>query len=108
VLVSVEGSPWTSPPVVVAARLRDRLMGVRPAPFGWGVLLRGSHVHGRGLLESLVVVPIGRDGRCGAAQRLDARRALHVPGAYAMLELPAETQLPLPGWRLRYRPILGS
>ena len=93
VWLGVEAGGWRSPPTFVATRLRIRLRGLRPAPFGWCLLLGGATVHGRGLAAPILVVGVSRGGCVGSAVELAPGGVVRIPGASAVLELPREQSL---------------
>ena len=68
----------------------ERRAGWRPLALGWGLLLGGAAVHGRGMAEPLAVVGIDAAGS-GDGQRQPRSRVggCELAGAAAVLELPA-------------------
>lgn len=98
---------WSSPPLVVASRMRRRLLGLRPWSLGHGMLIAGAAVHGRGMAEPLGVVGLDRSGRVVATRRLVPGAALLLDGAALVVELPGAHPLPEVGVRLVARPMLA-
>jgi hypothetical protein len=96
---------WVSPPVLVARRFADRLFGLRPAPFGWGLMLRARRVHGIGMVTDLHVVSIDAGAVVGV-ECLVVGGTISVP-AGIVVELPSVTVPPRVGAALEVRPMLG-
>lgn len=94
-------SGFIVPDVEVATGFRRRwrgLMGRAPRP----LLLATSSVHGFWLSHPLWVVAISADLEVMRGELLRPWRVLTVPGAAWILELPAESQLPVEGEGLTF------
>lgn len=74
-------------------------------PLGWGLLIGGCSVHGRGLCTPLAVVGIDRDGVVIGAVVLPPGGLVTVAGAAAILELPVSVAVPDPGAVLAWAPL---
>jgi len=84
------GQPWASGPVLVATGYRQRLLGLRPWPTGFGLLLAGAAVHGHGMAETVRVIGIDATGtvldrRAGAAFVVELPLHIAPPPSGAML-----------------------
>jgi hypothetical protein len=97
---------WSSGPVAEATSFWSRWRGVRGAPRGVGVLIRGWSVHGVGLKESLHVVALDRQDRVLMVGRLDPGRMVSCWGAARMLELTISSATPPIGTSLLRLPIV--
>lgn len=64
------------------------------------MLLAGSSVHGRGMVEPLALVGIDHNGVVVSVRALAPGDVARLPGAKFTVELPATVQLPEPGWSL--------
>lgn len=90
-------------PVGVAVTFRERLRGLRPAPPGRGLLLRGASVHGRGMIEPLTAVFLDAFGTVLAVRCLQPGGLVRHPAAAWTLELPVSIPPPSVGARLEPR-----
>jgi hypothetical protein len=108
VVLGTRDGAWSSPPIVVADTLWQRLVGLRPWSLGHGLMIGGAAVHGIGMAEPLGVVSLDRSGRVVAARRLAPGAALRLQGAIVTVELPGAHPLPEVGVRLVARPMLGG
>ena len=68
------------------------------------MLLAGSSVHGRGMVEPLAVVGIDARGVVVSTRTLPVGGMARLDGAHFALELPVEAPLPEAGWRLDVEP----
>lgn len=89
--------------VGVAVTFRERLRGLRPAPPGRGLLLRGASVHGRGMIEPLTAIFLDASGSVLAVCRLHPGGFVRHPAATWTLELPVSISPPPVGARLEPR-----
>lgn len=87
-------------PVLVAVTIRRRLQGLLPAPNGRGLLLRSASVHGRGMVEPLMIVFLDAAGAVLEVRRLEPGGLIRHRGATWTLELPVSTPPPSVGARL--------
>jgi hypothetical protein len=107
VMLGTRDGGWSSPPLVLAGSMRQRLVGLRPWSLGHGLIVAGATVHGIGMVEPLGVVALDRAGRVVAARLLAPGAALHLEGAAVTIEVPGGHPLPQVGVRLVARPMLG-
>ena len=102
--VRLSGDGWAHAPVLVARSPGERRAGLRPLALGWGLLLGGAAVHGRGMAEPLTVVGIDAAGTVTATTTLLPGRWVRLRDAAALLELPADVGPPLAGTVLGWAP----
>ena len=103
----VSAAGWSHAPVMAASGLRHRRSGLCPLALGWGLLLAGRSVHGRGMAEPLTVVGLDAAGAVIGSTPLAPGGRVTFPGAVAVLELPAGVAVPDPGTALVWRPVVG-
>lgn len=103
--VVLRATGWTHRPVAVASTWRTRRAGLAPLPLGWGLLIAGRSVHGRGLCAPLAVVGIDPAGVVIGAVTLRPGSLVKVAGAAAILELPVSVAIPDPGAVLAWAPL---
>jgi hypothetical protein len=77
--------------------MRQRWNGLGALPLGWGLLVAGRSVHGRGMCEAVTVVGLDGGGGVTGATRLVAGGRVTMAGAVAVLELPADVTAPEEG-----------
>lgn len=92
---------WRSPPVAIAVTLRQRLLGIRHGR-GCALVMRGSRVHGRGIMNTIMVTGIDDHGVALATLPLEPGRHARLPGAAWVLELPVGQCEPPEGAQLRW------
>lgn len=93
-MIELRGAGWASPPLRLARTWRDRLIGLRPRPGPFGLVLRTGSVHGFGLRTPVAYIAVSDDGvvvRCG---RLMPRRLVTCRRAMFIIELPGSLALP--------------
>ncbi|MBA2337192.1 MAG: hypothetical protein H0V96_05440 [Acidimicrobiia bacterium] len=103
--VVVRSGEWAHRPVAVAATWRTRRTGLAPLPLGWGLLMGGCSVHGRGMCTALTVVGVDAAGVVIGAAVLRPGGLVRMAGAAAILELPVSMAFPDPGAVLAWAPL---
>ena len=91
---------WSSGPVVILTRHRDRRIGLRPLPGPFGALLEARSIHTFGMHAPIGVVALDKKGLVIRAAVVPPRRVLFAPTARWLLET-ASTDLPNKGVRLK-------
>ena len=107
-MVELTGPGRASGRVRVARTPGERWRGLRPRPQGWGLLLAGCSVHGRGMRVPLRVASLDAAGRVRRVAWLRPGGLFFDPGAWWVLELPAGRPGPPVGMALRVRGRMGS
>lgn len=102
--VTLVSPRWRRSAVVVAAGTTARWRGLRPAPSGRALLVKGSSVHGFGMREPLWVAALDRSGCVIDTNVLLPGRILLERRAAWLLELPVIEDPPPVGARLRVLP----
>ncbi len=105
--LTVSAPGWSHGPVLAAAAMRHRRTGLRPLALGWGLLIAGGSVHGRGMAEPLAVVGLDAAGTVVGSSRLVPGGRVKMAGAVAILELPAGVTVPQPGTVLTWAAVGG-
>lgn len=96
-LIDPDGG-WTVHGVALLTNFLQRLQGVRAGADR--ILMRASHVHGRGLGLPMQVVGLDTTGCVIGTERLPPGRFLRIPGAMWVLEIADSDPQPAPGARL--------
>ena len=91
-------SGWTTANVTLPSSCLERLRGVKVGTRR--VLLRGGHVHGRGLDDPLLVIGLDSEGRVIDTVLVPPGCFLRLRGATWVLELPDGYPHPVSGARL--------
>ena len=105
--LTVSAPGWSHGPVLAAVAMRHRRTGLRPLALGWGLLIAGRSVHGRGMAEPLAVVGLDAAGTVVGSSRLVPGGRVEMAGAVAVLELPAGVTVPQPGTVLTWAAVGG-
>ena len=88
------GTRVVARPGAGSRRHETRRTGLRPLALGWGLLIAGGSVHGRGMAEPLAVVGLDAAGAVVGSSRLVPGGRVKMAGAVAILELPAGVTVP--------------
>ena len=84
-LLTVSAPGWSHRPVLAAVAMSHRRQGLRPLAMGWGLLVAGRSVHGRGMAEPLTVVGLdaggGVTGSAGSFRAGGSRWPLRLPSS---------------------------
>jgi hypothetical protein len=107
-LLTVSAPGWSHGPVLAATTMRQRWIGLGPLPLGWGLLVAGRSVHGRGMREALTVVGLDAGGAVTGAIRLVPGGRVTMAGAVAILELPVGVTVPDTGRVLTWEAVGSS